>query len=58
MKHALDIVWARAEERSLPDLIGPFDSEGEAREWARLNTGAEDQVTVRELSYPYLRGTP
>ncbi|SKT52435.1 Uncharacterised protein [Mycobacteroides abscessus subsp. massiliense] len=49
--YVLDITWGKP---FLPRLVGPFDSAGEATEWADLNAVGAVYV-VHPLAYPYLR---
>lgn len=54
---ALDIEWSSQDRPGLPQLVGPFATHLEARQWAKLNA-ARAVWTVRTLAWPYLRANP
>lgn len=54
VRYALDVTWVDALP-GLPTLIGPFNTEAEAEEFARLNvTPHPSSATVRTLAWPYM----
>jgi hypothetical protein len=52
-KHILDVAWG-TEANHLPRFLGPFDSVGEAEEFAILNA-APGTWAVHPLGFPYMR---
>ena len=50
-KFILEIEWAVPD---LPNFVGPFGDDAEAREWARLNI-PNGVWSVAPLAYPYAR---
>jgi hypothetical protein len=51
--YALDIAWQTGIQ--LPNLMGPFDTDTEARQWAQLNVFDRAAWQLRHLTYPYLQ---
>lgn len=50
----LVVTWVDAQPGS-PSLIGPFDKQDHAEEYARLNVSPPSSAQVQPLVFPYLR---